>query len=271
MPDRYCVFGNPVKHSLSPRIHGRFARECGQTLEYTARECPVDDFATCAMAFHAQGGMGANVTLPFKEDAYRLVEAHTQRARMAGAVNTLIRTPTGWLGDNTDGAGLMADLERLRFPVRSKRILILGAGGAVRGILHPLLAQHPEHIHIANRTPERAARLAGNFRGPLSSSGLDGLDTLPPFDLILHGVSAAHSGQLPRYPAGLVTDTTRCYDLSYGQAARPFLRWAEQAGAFKVADGLGMLVEQAAEAFRLWRGVRPQTGAVLADLRTLDL
>ncbi len=271
MLDRYAVFGHPVRHSLSPRIHARFARQTGQPLEYTAIECPTDGFATCAQAFHQQGGMGANVTLPFKEEAFALVEASTERARKAGAVNTLIRTPTGWMGDNTDGAGLMADLERLRFPVRDQRILILGAGGVVRGILYPLLEQRPASIHIANRTLERAQALRQQFRGPIEAVALDDLASLGPFDLILHGISAAHDGALPAYPASLVQDTSRCYDLSYGKTARPFLDWAQRAGAFKVTDGLGMLVEQAAEAFRLWRGTRPETEAVLRDLRTLDL
>ncbi len=271
MDDRYCVFGNPVGHSLSPRIHGRFARETGQAIDYTTRECPLDAFPACVQAFHDEGGLGANVTLPFKEQAFRLAEACTERARKAGAVNTLIRTPGGWMGDNTDGAGLMADLARLRFPVRGMRVLILGAGGVVRGILHPLLEQQPALIHIANRTPERAAELAVRFRGPIETSGLDALARLPAFDLILHGISAGHTGTLPAYPASLVQDVTRCYDLSYGKAARPFLRWAAQSGAFKTADGLGMLVEQAAEAFRLWRGVRPRTEPVLRDLRTLEL
>lgn len=271
MLDRYAVFGHPVQHSLSPRIHARFARQTGQPLEYTAIECPLDGFANCVQAFHQQGGMGANVTLPFKEEAFALVEASTERARKAGAVNTLIRTPTGWMGDNTDGAGLMADLERQHFPVRDQRILILGAGGVVRGILHPLLEQQPASIHIANRTLDRARSLQQAFRGPIEAVGLDALASLGAFDLILHGISAAHQGSLPDYPPTLVRDTSRCYDLSYGRAARPFLDWAQQAGAFKATDGLGMLVEQAAEAFRLWRGVRPATEDVLRDLRTLDL
>lgn len=267
--DQYVVFGNPIGHSKSPLIHRLFADQTGEDLEYSTLLAPLDDFSDCARGFFKQGH-GANVTVPFKEEAYRLVDSLTARARRAGAVNTLTRLDNGTLeGDNTDGAGLVRDLMvNAGVELAGKRILVLGAGGAVRGVLEPCLAQNPQSLVIANRTVEKAEQLAREFAdlGPVAASGYAWLHE--PVDLIINATSASLAGELPPIADSLVqAGHTVCYDMMYSKAPTPFCQWASDLGAAKVLDGLGMLAEQAAEAFFIWRGVRPDTGPVLAELR----
>ena len=267
--DRYVVFGNPIGHSKSPLIHRLFAEQTGQRLDYQALLAPLDDFAGCARNFFVEG-CGANVTVPFKEQAYALAEQLSERARRAGAVNTLIKLEDGrLLGDNTDGAGLVRDLTlNAGFELQGKRILLLGAGGAVRGILEPFLGQKPEQLLIANRTQAKAELLAKQFAdlGPVSASTFEHIGG--PVDLIINGTSASLAGDLPTLAEGLIEPGhTCCYDMMYGAQTTAFNRWAQSQGAARTLDGLGMLVEQAAEAFFLWRGVRPDSAAVLAELR----
>jgi shikimate dehydrogenase len=267
--DSYVVFGNPIGHSKSPAIHRLFAEQTGEQLSYTALLAPLEDFANCALGFF-KGGLGANVTVPFKEDAYRLADHLTERAQLAGAVNLLSKLPDGdLLGDNSDGEGLVRDLTHNHgIDLAGKRILLLGAGGAVRGVLGPLLAQRPLALVIANRTFDKAERLAQAFAelGPVSASGYAELDA--PVDLIINATAASLAGEVPPIAAGLIRPGhTLCYDMMYGLQPTPFLLWAEQQGAAAALDGLGMLVEQAAVAFELWRGVRPDTAPVLEVLR----
>ena len=269
--DRYVVFGNPIAHSKSPVLHRLFAEQTGQSMQYDTLLAPLDGFAPCALAFF-QEGRGANVTVPFKEDAYRLANSLTPRAQRAGAVNTLSKQADGsLLGDNTDGAGLVRDLTvNAGFSLKGKRILILGAGGAVRGALEPLLAQGPTSVTIANRTVEKAEMLVELFSdlGPVAASGFDWLRE--PVDLIINATSASLAGELPPIASSLIEPgKTLCYDMMYGKEPTPFCVWATEHGAGQVMDGLGMLAEQAAEAFYLWRGVRPDTGPALAELRRL--
>ncbi|WMJ00002.1 shikimate dehydrogenase [Pseudomonas chlororaphis subsp. aurantiaca] len=267
--DQYVVFGNPIGHSKSPLIHRLFAEQTAQRLVYTTLLAPLDDFAGCARGFFVDG-RGANVTVPFKEDAYRLADSLTARAQRAGAVNTLSKLADGsLLGDNTDGAGLVRDLKvNAGFSLKGKRILLLGAGGAVRGALEPLLAEQPASVIIANRTVEKAELLAELFGdlGPVSASGFDWLRE--PVDLTINATSASLTGDVPPIAASLIEPgRTVCYDMMYGKEPTAFCRWASQYGAAISMDGLGMLAEQAAEAFFLWRGVRPDTAPVLAELR----
>ena len=269
--DRYVVFGNPIAHSKSPVLHRLFAEQTGQSMQYDTLLAPLDGFAPCALAFF-QEGRGANVTVPFKEDAYRLANSLTPRAQRAGAVNTLSKQADGsLLGDNTDGAGLVRDLTvNAGFSLKGKRILILGAGGAVRGALEPLLAQGPTSVTIANRTVEKAEMLVELFSdlGPVAASGFDWLRE--PVDLIINATSASLAGELPPIASSLIEPgKTLCYDMMYGKEQTPFCVWATEHGAGHVMDGLGMLAEQAAEAFFVWRGVRPDTAPALAQLRRL--
>lgn len=267
--DQYVVFGNPIGHSKSPLIHRLFADQTGQQLEYNTLLAPLDDFSVCALGFFKQG-LGANVTVPFKEEAYRLVDSLTPRARRAGAVNTLTKLADDSLqGDNTDGAGLVRDLTvNAGVELKGKRILLLGAGGAVRGVLEPLLAHAPASLVIANRTVEKAEQLAREFAdlGPVAASGFDWLRE--PVDLIINATSASLAGEMPPIADSLIEPgVTVCYDMMYGKEPTPFCRWATEHGAGNVLDGLGMLAEQAAEAFFIWRGVRPDTAPVLDELR----
>ncbi|MET1079531.1 MAG: shikimate dehydrogenase [Pseudomonas sp.] len=267
--DSYGVFGNPIGHSKSPLIHRLFAEQTGQAVRYETLLAPLDDFEGFARAFFRQG-LGANVTLPFKEQAYRLADRLSPRAERAGAVNTLSRGADGsLLGDNTDGAGLVRDLVvNAGFSLAGRRILLLGAGGAARGVLEPLLAERPAVLVIANRTVEKAELLARQFAdlGPLAASGFDWLDA--PVDLIINATSASLGGEVPPIAASLIQPGhTLCYDMMYAKAPTAFNRWAAEQGAARTLDGLGMLAEQAAEAFYLWRGVRPDTTPVLAELR----
>lgn len=264
MSDRYAVFGNPVGHSRSPRIHSLFAAQTGQDIRYEAILAPVDGFAAAVAAFVAVGGRGANVTVPFKEEAFRLATELTPRARSAGAVNTLGFECGAILGDNTDGAGLVRDLAaNLGIDLRGRRTLILGAGGAARGVIDPLLESGVSVLTIANRTAGRAADLAAGFPGTTASGFAELAGRC--FDLVINATSAGLSDAELPLPAGLFAEGAVAYEMLYGRNT-PFMAQARNAGAV-VADGLGMLVEQAAEAFYVWRGVRPDTGPVLAELR----
>jgi shikimate dehydrogenase len=263
MTDRYAVFGHPIAHSKSPQIHSAFARQTGQDMTYEAILAPRDGFAESVAAFIAAGGRGANVTVPFKEEAFRLASRLSSRAQRAGAVNTLV-FDDGILGDNTDGAGLVADLTRnLACALAGRRILLLGAGGAARGVIEPLLDQQPAALVIANRTVGRAQELAELFDRGVRACGFDAVDT--PFDLVINATAASLAGELPPLSPRVFTPDTLAYDMMYGRDT-PFLAFARSHGA-ATADGLGMLVEQAAEAFALWRGVRPDTAPVIASLR----
>jgi shikimate dehydrogenase len=268
--DRYAVIGWPIQHSLSPYIHTQFAAQTGQQLEYTALLGEPGQFAAQVQAFRVAGGRGMNITLPYKSQAFALADTLSHRACQAGAANTLIFDANGRIeADNTDGVGLLRDLARLALRVTGQRVLILGAGGATAGILAPLLAEHPQQIHIANRTPEKAEALATAMRhlGKVTGSGLTALAGMQ-FDLILHATAAGLQANLPPLPDGLFAEGGAAYDLYYSAQVTPFLRWAAHQGTMHHADGLGMLVEQAAEAFYRWRGVRPEVAPVLASLRS---
>ena len=268
MTDRYAVIGQPISHSKSPAIHARFARETAQDLVYEAIEIAPAKLVEELARLHAEGVRGLNVTLPHKQAVAKVCEAVSERGRLAGAVNTLVRTPTGWTGDNTDGAGLVADLARLGIGVAGRRVLILGAGGATRGIIGPLLGQKPAELLVSNRNPWKPEELAEAFKAhgrvvPRTHIALKG----DRFDVVINATSAGHSGAIPVLPGQILADGGDCYDLGYGASHGPFARWAAEQGARRSEDGLGMLVEQAAGAFELWRGVRPSTPPVLEALR----
>lgn len=269
---KYAVFGHPVSHSLSPRIHAAFGRQEGIALHYGTVDTPLEGFADALTAFAASGGVGANVTLPLKEAAFALCAATSERARRAGAVNTLTWRDGGWQGDNTDGAGLVRDLTRRHgLDLRGRRTLMIGAGGAARGAAPALLDAGIGELYIVNRTPERADALADVLGQPgrVHPRYLEDLASLGNFGLIVNATSATRGGTLPHLPGALLGGP-RCaaVDLSYGEVAIPFLAWARASGAHDAIDGLGMLVEQAAESFTAWHGVRPETDAVYKELRT---
>ena len=269
MTDLYCVFGNPISHSKSPTIHTAFAGQTGQDITYTAQLAPLDGFAASVAAFIAAGGRGANVTVPFKEEAYRLCTQRSARAELAGAVNMLIFTGSEIIGDNTDGAGLLRDISSRRpAPLASQRILLLGAGGAARGAIGPLLEGQPSALVIANRTPAKASALAEHFstQGTITGCAFSELAGQS-FDIIINATSASLGGELPPLPEGLFAANSLAYEMMYGQDDTPFLAFARAQGAAQLTDGLGMLVEQAAEAFTIWRGVRPAVPPVMALLR----
>jgi shikimate dehydrogenase len=269
MTDHYAVFGDPIKHSKSPRIHTLFAQQTQQDLDYVARQVPAETFVTATNDFFANGGQGLNCTVPLKELAWQYADQLTERARLAKAVNTLVKQADGSiLGDNTDGIGLVNDLiSNHQIQLAGKRILILGAGGATRGIILPLLDCQPAQISIANRTVSKAEALVADFaaQGRLTALGFEALAGQQ-FDVVLNATSASLSDQLPPLPAGLLAANACCYDLAYGNLPTTFVKWALAHGAAQSLDGLGMLVEQAAEAFFIWRGVRPATTDVIALL-----
>jgi shikimate dehydrogenase len=269
--DAYCLFGWPVRHSWSPWIHELFAQQTGQALTYRLHETPPARFRTDVQEFFVtQGGRGCNVTLPHKQAAAALVDQLTPRAKLADAVNTIARRDGVLLGDNTDGVGLVTDLRRnLGLEFTAPRILVLGAGGAARGALGPLLELSPAVLVIANRTAERARRLAEEFAplGPVQGGGLDAHELAEAYDLVINATSATLDDAVPAVPGSVVSGGTVCYDMAYRVGATPFTRWAQQCGARIVAQGWGMLVEQAAVSFELWRGVRPRTAPVLEALR----
>jgi shikimate dehydrogenase len=266
--DRYAVIGNPIAHSLSPRIHARFAAQLADPVDYAAMLAPLDGFASVARAFLDGGGRGANVTLPFKVEAFELAHASSERARLAGAANFLARRDGRIEADNTDGAGLVADLARnLGVDLHGARILLVGAGGAARGVVAPLLAERPAALVIANRNAARANALAARFAacGPVRACALDAIPD-DGFDLVVNATSASTKGEPLALPEAAWRRAPLAYDMAYGPAAGPFLAAARSRGA-RASDGLGMLVEQAAESWFLWRGRRPATGEVLAALR----
>ncbi len=269
MTEKYAVIGQPISHSLSPRIHRLFAEQTGASLSYEASEVAPSALADALKRFHADGYRGLNVTLPHKTAVAALCEAISERAQIAGAVNVLVRTETAWRGDNTDGAGLMRDLQRLGFVVSGRRVLVLGAGGAARGILQPLLEAKPAELTLSNRNPWKPEELAEAFKphGPIRPCTHIALKG-DRYDLIVNATSAGHQGAMPKLPGQLLADGGACYDLSYGAAHRPFLEWARNQGAMRIADGLGMLVEQAALSFHLWRGQYPDAAAAVAKLRS---
>jgi len=271
MSDLYAVFGNPIGHSRSPAIHTAFAAATGEDVVYQARLAPIDGFAASVAEFVAAGGKGANVTVPFKEEAFRLCSRLSERAARACAVNTLDFRAGGIFGDNTDGAGLVRDIaHNLGFALAGKRILLLGAGGAARGVIAPLLGEQPAALQIANRSADKAQALAASFAdvqpGAVSGGSFGELAGRE-FDVLINATSASLSGSALPLPAGLFAAGSLAYDMMYGKGETPFLQQARTQGAGRLADGLGMLVEQAAEAFFVWRGVRPQTAALLAELR----
>ncbi len=273
---RYAVFGHPVAHSLSPRIHAAFARQTGITLDYTAIDVAPHDFVAALDRFVGDGGVGANVTLPLKEAAFAICARTTDRAARAGAVNTLSWNDGQWFGDNTDGVGLVRDLtERHRLDLRGRRALMLGAGGAARGVAPALLDAGVSELIIVNRTPERADALADALGDPerAHSRYWQDMDDLGDFALILNATSAARGAsgaQAFELPFSLTTTRTLAVDLNYGEASIPFLAWARAAECLDAVDGLGMLVEQAAVAFEEWHGVMPDTEAVYTALRQKD-
>jgi shikimate dehydrogenase len=269
--DQYCVFGNPVAHSKSPDIHAAYAAQTGQQLRYEKRLAPVDGFAEAVRAFMAEGGKGANVTVPFKLEAHKLSSALTVRAQAAGAVNTLVFGADGSItGDNTDGAGLVADIvHNAGVAIAGKRVLLLGAGGAARGVVLPILEHRPAALAIANRTVSTAEALVEQFGalagpGVLSACGFAGVQGA--FDIVINATSASLSADLPPVPASVFASGALALDMMYGAKPTVFMEFAARHGAV-TRDGLGMLVEQAAEAFQVWRGVRPQTAEVLRQLR----
>ena len=267
--DRYAVIGNPIAHSLSPRIHSLFAQQTQQDLTYDAILAPVDEFVAAVEKFRFRGGKGLNVTLPFKSAAWTYVEECSERAQRARAVNTIVfRSDNHCYGDNTDGIGLLQDLTHNQdLVLTGLDILILGAGGAVRGVLGPLLAAQPRRLVIANRTVQRAVDLKADFAdaGNIEACGFQDISGHS-FDLIINGTSSSVSGQVPPIPDDAVRAGGICYDLFYAQEPTAFVHWGQRHGAGLSLDGLGMLVEQAAESFRLWRGVRPQTLPVIRTL-----
>ena len=265
MPDRYAVIGNPVAHSRSPWIHARFALETGEDVAYESLLAPLDGFATTVAAFRAGGGKGVNVTLPFKEEASALSAHLSERAQAAQAVNTLLFTTAGIRGDNTDGYGLVRDLAvNQGFAISGRRVLLAGAGGAARGVLLPLLGERPSALVIANRDVSKGRALASRFAG-VSACGYADLAG-ERFDLVINATSAGLADAALPLPRGIFLPGSLAYDMVYGRDTA-FMRQARADGAGRAADGLGMLVEQAAESFFLWRGVRPGTAHVLADLR----
>lgn len=269
MTDQYAVFGNPILHSKSPAIHRQFAEQTGQDMSYTKQLVAEGEFENAANDFFQKGGKGLNVTVPFKLDAYSFAARLTARARRAGAVNTLALQPDGTvLGDNTDGIGMIHDMQNLGWDLRGKRVLVLGAGGAVRGILQPLLEHEPAQVIIANRTLHKAEQLATGFHdaGDITAVTYQQLAGQT-FDIVINGTSASLLDENLPLPADLLAQGACCYDMMYDAEPTIFLRWAQAHGAERIADGLGMLVGQAAEAFYLWRQIRPEVVPVINLIR----
>ncbi len=268
--DKYVVFGNPIKHSKSPQIHTAFAAETGQDLSYRIHKVELDKFADAARSFFDNGGKGINITIPFKGDAFEFADQVSDRALRAKAVNTLAVQEDGSIyGDNTDGVGIIRDIgKNLAWEMSGRRILLIGAGGAVRGVLASLLQQKPNNIVIVNRTVSKAQQLAKDFAdlGDVRACGYDAL-LGNQFDLIINASGASLAGELPPLPSGLLSDDGCCYDMMYSATPTPFMRWGAENMAWAVSDGLGMLVEQAAESFCIWRGVRPKTRSVIEMIR----
>ena len=269
--DLYAVIGSPIQHSKSPWSHNEFATETSESVAYQAVLGDESNFSGSVDAFREQGGQGLNVTVPFKQEAFKYADKHSERALRAGAVNTLVFQADGSvLAENTDGVGIVTDIQNNHdVAIEGKRVLILGAGGAVRGILEPLLGQKPADVVIANRTVSKAVQLAEDFAdlGEISGCGFEAVEGR--FDLIINGTSASLAGELPPVPKTVIDTQSVCYDMMYGADVTVFNKWADSLSAAKTIDGLGMLVEQAAESFFIWRGVRPTTAPVLEKLRDL--
>lgn len=267
--DRYAVMGYPVAHSRSPVIHRLFAVQTGQNLQYELLEVAPDNLESAIRQFERTGGKGLNITVPHKSEVTRFVDDMSERASTAGAINTLVFKDREIYGDNTDGVGLVRDLKsNLEIELEGANILILGAGGSTRGIISPLLDEKPESIVIANRTMDKAAALAQHFstQGPVSAVSFKNVRTPPEFDLIINATSAGVKGETLPFPENAISDKSVCYDLSYSMRSTPFSSWAREHGAARSYMGWGMLVEQAAESFYLWRSIRPDTAAVLRQL-----
>jgi shikimate dehydrogenase len=268
MSDLYAVMGNPINHSKSPQIHSAFAEQTGQDLIYSAILVPLEKFKEEAHSFF-RTGLGLNITVPFKEDAWQYADTYSSRALRAGAVNTLIKKADGYIhADNTDGIGMVRDITvNHDCAIAGKRVLVLGAGGAVRGILEPVLEEKPLEVVVANRTVSKAQVLAADFSdlGKIYGCGFEQLEGQ--FDLIINGTSASLSGELPPIPATVIHAETTCYDMMYGAEPTVFNQWAASQNAAVTLDGLGMLVEQAAESFNAWRGVRPESAPVINSIR----
>ena len=270
MTDRYAVIGNPIAHSKSPLIHAAFARQTHQDLQYEAILAPLDGFSDTVDSFRQQGGKGMNVTVPFKLEAHRYATELTERAEIAQAVNTLKFEDNRILGDNTDGAGLVRDITlNLNCPVTGKRILLMGAGGAARGVILPLLQQQPAKFAIANRTPQKARDLSQQFAayGQIETGDFMGFSGQS-FDIVINATAASLNDDLPELPAGIFAPDALAYDMMYSTVRTRFLQYAAQQGVQQLADGIGMLVEQAAESFYLWRGIRPDTQIVISRLKS---
>jgi shikimate dehydrogenase len=268
-PDRYGLVGHPIEHSRSPLIHTLFARQTGQNLTYELIEATSEAFETAVRGFGAAGGKGLNVTVPHKEAAFALVDEASAAANAAGAVNTIRIDHGRLLGDNTDGVGFIRDLTvNQRQTLAGRKIIVLGAGGAARGIVGPLLAAEPSDLVIANRTRERAEQLVEHFGRvpPLRALAFDELPELAPFDVLVNATSAGLKGESPPFPPSLLNARSFCYDLVYSVNDTPFVAWARAHGAGRAVQGWGMLVEQAAESFYIWRGVRPDTAPILKQL-----
>ena len=273
-PDEYAVMGNPIAHSKSPQIHTQFAEQTGQLIRYRAIQVDPGGFEQAVGHFFAAGGKGLNITVPFKQEAWQLANQLSERARLAGAVNTLKPDSDAKLvGDNTDGVGLVSDLmNNLGISIEGKRVLLVGAGGAARGVLYPLLEEKPEKLVIANRTSSRAQELAEQFgdhqkeSNILQGVGFNEVENKP-FDLVINATSASLEGDLPPLPVEVVANADIAYDMMYGSKPTPFMLWAQQNGARQTSDGLGMLVEQAAESFFIWREVKPETAPVIKTIR----
>lgn len=268
MTDRYAVIGNPIQQSKSPLIHGMFAQATGQDIEYTAIEGPLGQFAGAVDAFRASGGRGMNITAPFKLDAFSYATERSERAQLAGAVNAMKFDGERVLAENFDGVGLVRDvIHNLGCPLKGKRVLLLGAGGAARGALLPFLEQAPAELVIANRSVDKALELAKIGAAKGSVRGCAYTDLVgQTFDVVFNATSASLRAELPPVPAGVFVNCALAYELAYGKGLTPFLRLAQNAGVKQLADGVGMLAEQAAEAFVWWRGVRPDTLAVIGKL-----
>lgn len=269
--DQYAVMGNPIGHSKSPAIHRAFAEQTGQQMNYDKILVDLGGLADAVTAFRANNGHGLNITVPFKQDAFELADRLTERARLAGAVNTLVLESDGSiLGDNTDGAGLVQDLSiNHGLRIAGQRLLLIGAGGAARGVIGPLLDCQPAELVIVNRTAARAHQLAAGFGNAGATVSGVGFEQLPKgtFDLLINASSASLQGEAPPLPDSAIAADAASYDLMYADQPTPFMRWADQRSSGPSVDGLGMLVEQAAESFKLWRGVRPDTQAVIKMLR----
>ena len=288
MTDHYAVIGNPISHSKSPLIHTEFAKQTGQDLDYITREIPLDDLVGGLKKLQDEGFKGINITVPFKEQVWQQVSNKSDHAMRAGAVNTLVFNDDGTLyGDNTDGIGLCRDLvDNHQIELANKRILLLGAGGAARGVIEPLLSYQPSQLFIANRTAIKAHSLKSSFSKDyfiqatpeLQRKGFIGFDNIESggfddingqFDVIINATAASLQGEVPPLPDTVLADNASCYDMMYSNTDTAFITWAKQHHASKAIDGLGMLVEQAAEAFRIWRGVKPETQSVITNIRNL--